>query len=99
MNPSDAPIGQAAGTNDWDHLWDAFGEASLGNPANGYRQSLILRLLGRPPAGSTVLDIGSGQGQFALWLQAMYPDLAVWGCRQQRGGGVARSREFAAKRG
>jgi SAM-dependent methyltransferase len=98
VTPGDGRVGQAPDSNDWDHLWDAFGEASLGNPANSYRQALILRLLGRPPAGSTVLDIGSGQGQFALSLQALYPDLAVWGV-DDSAEGVARSREFAARRG
>ncbi len=70
----------------------------MGNPANGYRQALILRLLGRPPAGSTVLDIGCGQGQFALALQEMFPNLSVWGV-DNSAEGVARGREFAARRG
>ena len=98
MTPGDGRVGQAPDSNDWDHLRDAFSNASLGNPANGYRQALILRLLGRPQGGSTVLDIGSGQGQFALSLQAMYPDLAVWGV-DNSAEGVARSRESAARRG
>jgi 2-polyprenyl-3-methyl-5-hydroxy-6-metoxy-1,4-benzoquinol methylase len=98
VTSGDARVRQAADPNDWDHHWDAYGEVAEDNPANDYRHALILKLLGRPPAGSTVLDIGSGQGQFALRLQAMYPDLAVWGveCSAE---GVARSREHAAQRG
>jgi 2-polyprenyl-3-methyl-5-hydroxy-6-metoxy-1,4-benzoquinol methylase len=94
----DPPIGQAVDPNDWDHHWDAHGEAAQGNPANDYRHALILKLLGRPPAGSTLLDIGSGQGQFALRVQAMYPDVAVWGV-EHSAVGVARGREHAAQRG
>lgn len=98
MTSGDARFRQAPDPNDWDHHWDACREVAQGNPANDYRHSLILKLLGRPPAGSTVLDIGSGQGQFALRLQAMYPDVAVWGV-DSSAGGVARSRELAAQRG
>jgi SAM-dependent methyltransferase len=83
--------------NDWDRNWDAYSEIAEHDPANDYRHALILKLLGRPPGGSTVLDIGSGQGQFALRLQAMYPDLAVWGVDYSREG-VVRSREHAAQR-
>jgi SAM-dependent methyltransferase len=80
--------------NDWDHHWDAYGEAAEGNPANIYRRNLLLKLLGRPAAGSIVLDIGSGQGEFALHLQRLYPDLSVWGVEYsalgvQRSQGVA----------
>jgi 2-polyprenyl-3-methyl-5-hydroxy-6-metoxy-1,4-benzoquinol methylase len=98
VTPGDARIGQDVDPNDWDHNWDAFSEIAERNPANDYRHALILKLLARPPAGSTVLDIGSGQGQFALRLQAKYPDLAVWGVDYSTEG-VARSREHAAQRG
>lgn len=98
MTPSDARIGQDVDPNDWDHHWDAYSEVAKSNPANDYRHALILKLLGRPPAGSTILDIGSGQGQFALRLQAMYPDVAVWGVEYSTEG-VARSREHAVQRG
>ena len=94
----DARVEKAPDSNDWDHHWDAYGEAAMGNPANDYRQALILRLLGRPPAGSIVLDIGSGQGQLTLALQEVYRDVAVWGV-DNSAEGVARSREFAAQRG
>jgi len=94
----DADLRKALDPNDWDHNWDAYSEIAERNPANDYRHALILKLLGRPPAGATVLDIGSGQGQFALRLQAMYPDLAVWGVDYSREG-VARGRELAAQQG
>jgi SAM-dependent methyltransferase len=94
----DDPVGQAIDPNDWDHHWDAYGEVEEANPASDYRQALIVRLLGRPAAGSTVLDIGSGQGRFALRLQETYPDVAVWGV-EYSAEGVMRSREHAARRG
>jgi 2-polyprenyl-3-methyl-5-hydroxy-6-metoxy-1,4-benzoquinol methylase len=97
------PTGTGPGTappdpNDWDHHWDAYGEAAEGNPANVYRRNLIRALLGRPPAGATVLDIGSGQGEFAIDLQRSYPDLAVWGV-EYSAAGVARSRALATAEG
>jgi SAM-dependent methyltransferase len=98
LTSGNAPMGKNLEPNAWDRIWDAYGENSEGNPAIDYRQALILNLLGRPPAGSTVLDIGSGQGQFALSLQATYPDLAVWGV-EYSAEGVARSRAHAAQRG
>jgi SAM-dependent methyltransferase len=87
-----------AGKDDWDHHWDVYGEAAQGNPANDYRRALVLRLLGRPPAGSVVLDIGSGQGQFALQLRERYRDVEVRGV-EHSASGVARSRTAAAEAG
>ena len=98
MTHGDASVAPGVDHDDWDHHWDAYSEAAEGNPANDYRHALILKLLGRPPAGSTVLDIGSGQGQFALRLQALYPDVSVWGV-ENSAAGVALSREHAAQRG
>jgi 2-polyprenyl-3-methyl-5-hydroxy-6-metoxy-1,4-benzoquinol methylase len=80
---------------DWDHHWDAYGEAAEGNPANVYRFRLVLSLLGRPPAGATLLDIGSGQGELAIKLRQTYPDVAVWGV-EYSSAGVERSRAAAA---
>lgn len=84
--------------DDWDHHWDVYGEAAEGNPANDYRQALVLDLLGRPPAGSVVLDIGSGQGFLAIRLRELYPDVVVRGVEHSLSG-VERSRTTAAARG
>ncbi len=59
--------------DDWDDHWDTYGEAAKGNPANDYRHAMVLKLLGALPTGAVVLDIGSGQGQFAVDLQATNP--------------------------
>jgi SAM-dependent methyltransferase len=88
----------ALNPDDWDHHWNAYGEAAEGNPANVYRRELVLRLLGRPPAGATVVDIGSGQGEFAIHLREIYPDVAVSGV-EYSAAGVERSRAAAAARG
>jgi SAM-dependent methyltransferase len=84
--------------DDWDHHWNAYGEAAEGNPANVYRRELVLRLLGRPPAGAMVVDIGSGQGEFAIHLREAYPDVSVWGV-EYSAAGVERSRAAAGARG
>ena len=92
------PGAAAPDPNDWDHHWDTYGEAAEANPANVYRRALLLKLLGRPEAGSTVLDIGSGQGEFAVHLKQLYPDLSVWGV-EYSALGVDRSRALAAAAG
>ena len=58
----------------------------------------MLRLLGRPAAGRRLLDIGSGQGQFALDLQRDLPGPRRLGRRVQRRG-CPRAQQLAAPRG
>lgn len=82
--------------NDWDRHWDVCGDAFDDIPANLYRRNIVLKLLGRPPAGSTVLDIGSGQGELALYCQRAFPDLSVSGV-EYSSAGVERARARAAK--
>jgi SAM-dependent methyltransferase len=89
---------QAPHPDDWDHHWDSYGEAAEGNPANIYRRRLIVSLLGRLSAGATLLDIGCGQGQLAVFLRETYPDVAVWGV-DYSAAGVDRGRTYAAARG
>jgi SAM-dependent methyltransferase len=73
-------IPQPTNTPDnWDQHWDDFGDPAQGNPANLYRQGLIFRLLGNPPPGAKILDIGSGQGEMALLLRGRYPTADIWG--------------------
>ncbi len=102
MSAADRGIGggqpEAPDPDDWDHHWDAYGEAAQGNPANVYRRRLVMGLLGRPRADATVLDIGSGQGEFAIHLRETYPDVAVWGV-EYSAAGVERGRAAAAARG
>ena len=80
MNDAPARL-NADGTDqdDWDDHWDKYGEAAKGNPANDYRHAMVLKLLGAAAQGAVVLDIGCGQGQFAVDLQATNPQAAVFG--------------------
>jgi SAM-dependent methyltransferase len=84
--------------DDWDDHWDKYGEAAKGNPANDYRHAMILKLLGTVRPGSTLLDIGSGQGQFAIDYRTAHPDVAVWGV-EYSGEGVRRGQAQAQRDG
>jgi SAM-dependent methyltransferase len=77
--PRIVPEGGAAGGDEWDQHWALYGEPAQGNPANNYRHRLIMKLLGRPGAGDTILDIGSGQGELALLLKQAFPGATVRG--------------------
>ena len=72
--------------DDWDDHWDRFGEAALGNPANDYRHAMVLKYLGDLPAGSTLLDIGCGHGQFAIDYSLNHPVVDVWGAESSAEG-------------
>ena len=84
--------------DDWDGHWDQFGEVSLRNPANQYRHAMVMKLLGTVRPGSVLLDIGSGQGQFAIDYQRDHPAVRVFGVEHSREG-VARSNAAAAREG
>ena len=98
---SDAPARlNAAGTDqdNWDDHWETIGEFSKRNPANDYRHKQVLRLLGDERPGSVLLDIGSGQGQFAIDFQRRRPDVRVFGV-EYSAQGVRRANEQAAREG
>jgi len=84
--------------DDWDDHWDKYGEAAKGNPANDYRHAMVLKLLGPLPEGAVLLDIGSGQGQFAVDYQAANPQVQVLGV-EYSGEGVQRGQEAARRAG
>jgi SAM-dependent methyltransferase len=78
-NASPANTSVTPGGDNWDDHWATFGDPALGNPANDYRNRLILHFLGTPNRDTTILDIGSGQGQLGILLQTNYPDTRVVG--------------------
>jgi SAM-dependent methyltransferase len=84
--------------DDWDDHWDRFGEAAKGNPANDYRHAMVLKLLGALSPGTTLLDIGSGQGQFANDFALENPDVRVFGV-EHSAEGVRRSARVAESTG
>lgn len=87
-------VPRSSNADDWDLHWDRYGEAAARNPANDYRHRLILSLLGRPSPPARILDIGSGQGEFALLLSRSFPDAEIRGIEYSETG-VRRSREAA----
>jgi 2-polyprenyl-3-methyl-5-hydroxy-6-metoxy-1,4-benzoquinol methylase len=84
--------------DNWDDHWDQFGEAAKGNPANDYRHAMVLKLLGPVGPGATLLDIGSGQGHFAVDFARDNPQVQVYGV-EYSGEGVRRSIDAAEKAG
>jgi len=93
--PRTVPAGPSAGRDEWDRHWARYGEPAAGNPANTYRHRLIMKLIGEPTAGDTVLDIGSGQGELALLLKRRFPAATVRGV-EFSAEGVQRARTAAA---
>ncbi len=84
--------------DDWDRHWSAFGDAVAGNPATAYRTRLILKMLGSVAPGASVLEIGCGQGEFALGLAQLFPDTEIRGI-DISAEAVRRATEFATRRG
>jgi len=65
--------------DDWDRHWSAFGDAVAGNPATLYRSRLVLKLLEPVADDAVILEIGCGQGEFALHLAQLYPQAEIRG--------------------
>lgn len=60
--------------DNWDQHWAHYAAAASRNPAQRMRHDIIVKLLGRAPAGSMrVLDIGSGQGDLLVKLHQVQP--------------------------
>jgi SAM-dependent methyltransferase len=79
--------------DDWDRHWAEYAAANAQNPAQAYRQHLILELL-RSLDGSSeqrILDVGSGTGAMAAELRRRFPHAAIVGIELSREG-VERAR-------
>ena len=72
--------------DDWNCHWDNLATSAEYNPAQRYRRKLILSSLGLNQSASAprVLDIGSGQGDFAAETLAACPDAQVLGLELER---------------
>ncbi len=81
--------------DDWDEHWDRYGSAARGNPANSYRQRLILSAMRGCSPQARIVDIGSGQGELAVLLARTFPESEIRGL-EYSAAGVERSREAAA---
>ena len=68
-------------TDDWEAHWSSYNESNTANPAQAYRRKLIFEALGLDRAARPVrlLELGSGQGDFARDLLAVHPDVEVCG--------------------
>jgi 2-polyprenyl-3-methyl-5-hydroxy-6-metoxy-1,4-benzoquinol methylase len=82
--------------DEWDAHWESFGDAAEDNPANRYRHRLIFDRLEPVRPGDRLLDIGSGQGEFALLAANRHPELTVRGI-EYSATGVERARQRASR--
>jgi SAM-dependent methyltransferase len=80
------PIVNDRERDDWDRHWNQYAVAVTANPAQSYRRKLIFSVLNLPQTSARVLDIGSGQGDFAVELKAAYPGCDFTGIELSRSG-------------
>ena len=91
---------KAAGRDDWNRHWDDYASSAEYNPAQRFRRKLILSALALHQAAATprVLDIGSGQGDFAVDVLAACPGAEVLGLELSASGvGIATRKAPAAQ--
>lgn len=79
-----AATGVMARRDDWDRHWDEYASSAERNPAQRFRRKLILGMLCGTGVGACVsvarvLDIGSGQGDFAADLATAFPGARLVG--------------------
>jgi SAM-dependent methyltransferase len=74
-------IPPAKTTDDWEAHWTSYADSNGVNPAQAYRRMLILRALALGSASQPVrlLELGSGQGDFAHDVLATYPGIELCG--------------------
>lgn len=65
--------------DNWDEHWDRYAAAASRNPAQQMRHDIIVRLLRQDAAPARVLDLGSGQGDLLVRLQAVEPQAELLG--------------------
>jgi SAM-dependent methyltransferase len=82
--------------DDWDLHWDQYDQSASENPAQQFRRKLILSLLQLNSGNARVLDIGSGQGDFAADLHAAHPECEIAGFEMSRSGVESSRRKVPA---
>jgi SAM-dependent methyltransferase len=81
-----APADPAAQRDDWDRHWIEYADAAEHNPAQRYRRRLVFDLLALGSEPTRVLDVGSGQGDFAAELQRRHPEAELFGLEVSESG-------------
>jgi SAM-dependent methyltransferase len=68
-------------TDDWEKHWTSYAESASANPAQTYRRMLIFQALALGAASRPVrlLELGSGQGDFARDVLGVRPDAEIVG--------------------
>ncbi|MDA3039291.1 MAG: class I SAM-dependent methyltransferase [Actinomycetota bacterium] len=64
--------------DDWESHWTDYASSAEQNPAQAWRRKLVIEALSAGPS-ATIIDIGSGQGDFARDLLRVRPDVAFHG--------------------
>ncbi|MCU1293800.1 MAG: Methyltransferase type 12 [Bryobacterales bacterium] len=74
--------------DNWTRHWEEYADSAQKNPAQDYRRQVILSLLDLPAGGAGVrlLDIGSGQGDLAAWIQTKFPAAQILGLELSEAG-------------
>jgi SAM-dependent methyltransferase len=72
------PASNSEGRDDWESHWTEFAESAEQNPAQAWRRDLILAQLNLGP-GAKLLDVGSGQGDFARDVLSANPKIYFQG--------------------
>jgi SAM-dependent methyltransferase len=82
--------------DNWDEHWSDYSESSEANPGQLYRRQLVLSLLGPEVGAGKLVDIGSGQGDFARDLHLRLPGAKILGLELSRTGVEAARRKIPA---
>jgi SAM-dependent methyltransferase len=81
-----APAHDAGQRDDWDQHWLDYASAAERNPAQRYRRRIVISLLELKDGPARVLDIGSGQGDFAVELLRRHPGTELLGLEVSEAG-------------
>lgn len=76
-NPSSSRA--AAPADDWEQHWAEYADSASMNPAQRYRQRLIIRAIRRSGTPTRILDVGSGQGDLVALLGHEWPKAELAG--------------------
>ena len=90
----------AGATDNWDRHWTSYAAATERNPAQSYRRKLVFELLDLAAARRPVrvLELGSGQGDFARELATGFPGAEVAGLELSETGVAIASRKVPSGR-